>query len=424
MNVGTVSVLILSYNALPMDVVSSYRAKAYCDHFTSFGVKPTLLTHRWEMVDNRFVVHRPDDEVLTEETESCKIIRLPYPGTRPSRSNLHTILSYMNGDIDVELISSYRIFRKFLWHHLEKHRYDFIIAIYNPHFHLKLAYEIQRKFKIPCALDFRDLWENDIVTRSYNPGLKKRITNAIIAFWWRKWIRYTVFFSTVSPQWREFLTELSGKAGIVVRNGFDGIATVGDMTPAVRTSTFKVVHFGRMYHGQDLDVFLEGFRRFTANFSPMEVTFEVIGLKKAVGIDCEKKIKDALGAYVVFRPYIAKNDLINYCKEQATLFFFPDFSDDNGSLAVKVYDYLMLGKNILIAPGGGEVSRLVFDLNAGVVVNDPESVLAYLNQCYREYKRNGYLTYKLNREKLKAHSRERQVNVLANHIKRLTSKRR
>src|SRR5688572_10569110 len=142
MNPPEVNVLILSYNALPMDVVSSYRAKAYCDHFKSFAIKPTLMTYRWEMVDNQYVVHEPDDAVIVEETESCKVIRVPYPGPRRSGSSLRTIISYIKGDLDVELMDSYRIFRKFLWHHLEKQRYDFVIAIYNPHFHLKLAYEI------------------------------------------------------------------------------------------------------------------------------------------------------------------------------------------------------------------------------------------------------------------------------------------
>lgn len=422
MNVSEVKVLILSYNALPMDVVSSYRAKAYCDHFISFGIQPTLVTHRWEMVDNKFVVHHDDEPAVIEETGSCKIIRLPYPGKRASASSLHTMISYINGDLDVELMDSYTVFRKFLWHHLAKERYDFIIAIYNPHFHLKLAYEIRQKFGIPYVLDFRDLWENEIVTRTYNPVLKKRIINLIIGSWWRKWIRNSVSFSTVSDRWRRYLSGLSGVTGIVVRNGFDHLPTEPGMQAPVRTSTFTVTHFGRMYSGQNLDVFLQGFRMFATCFSPGEVTFEVIGLKKVEGLDVEKKIKDALNGYVTFRPYISKIDLMTYCREQSMLFFFPDFEDDNGSLAVKVYDYLMLGKNILVAPGGGEVSRLVSGLNAGVVVNDPESVSAILHQYYQEFKQKGYLTYRLNRKKLESYSRDRQVKIMADHIKSVANK--
>src|SRR5687767_1969316 len=115
-----------------MDVVSSYRTKGYCDHLFSFGVRPTLLTHRWDKTDNGFQRHGRQDAVTIEETEHCTIIRLPYPGRRRSRSVLQTFWSYVTGNLDVEILESYKIFKRYLLDHLQHNSYDVLIAIYNP----------------------------------------------------------------------------------------------------------------------------------------------------------------------------------------------------------------------------------------------------------------------------------------------------
>lgn len=60
---GLKRLIILSYHALPMDVVSSYRAKAYCDHFVSYGVYPILVTHRWEQDESGKWKYHDDDKI-------------------------------------------------------------------------------------------------------------------------------------------------------------------------------------------------------------------------------------------------------------------------------------------------------------------------------------------------------------------------
>jgi len=412
-----VEALIISYNALPLDVVSSYRSKAYCDHLMSFGIRPTLLTHRWEKkVNGHYRIHEGDDKIVFEENEACKVIRLPHPGMDYSQSKLHTLLSYLNSNLDVGLMQSYRLFRKYLRDHLKEKRYDVIIAVYNPHFHLKLAYECWQEFGIPYVLDFRDLWNNNIVTRSYNPGFKERTLNSIIARCWRKWIRSSLFFSTTGQTWTHYLSRLSGRDGIVVRNGFDYLPTE-TKTPEIRHDRkFKVVHFGRMYEGQAVDIFLKGFREFANRLSPSKIGFEIIGLKKVTGINYEEKIGNSLGDYVTFLPYMEKRELVKYCVEQASIFFFPNFIEDNGQFPVKIYDYVMIAKNILVTHGGGEISDFVLKLGAGVVADEPESVTGYLEKFYREFENSGSIKFYLNNSELKQYSREMQVRVMAEKI--------
>lgn len=411
-----VEVLLISYNALPMDVVSSYRTKAYCDHLLTFGIRPTLLTHRWEKESGQFIVHGPDERELVEENETCTIIRLPNPDSKPSPSRSQTIWSYLNGDLDTGLVNSYRVFRNFLSHHLLGRKYHLIIGIYNPHFHLKLAHDCWRQFKIPYVLDFRDLWNNEIVTQSYQPGLKEGIINFMISRFWRKWIRGSEFFSATGETWKNYLSELSGKEGIVVRNGFDAFPDISQGNVKARTHKFKIIHFGRMYEGQNVDVFIDGFRAFAKCHSPSDVLFEVVGLKRVAGVNYQEKLKKSFGNYVSFVPYMPKSQLIQYCAENASLFFFPNFKEENGQFPVKLYDYISMGRNILVAPAGGEIGDFVLKVGAGVVLNKPEAVTRYLERSYQEFKASGTLQYGLDLKQLSGYSRREQVRIMAEKI--------
>lgn len=411
-----VEILIISYNALPLDVVSSYRAKAYCDHFISYGIRPTLLTHRWEYSNGSYLVHERNAEVIVEEGPTCTVIRLPNPGAGDSKSKLHTILSYCRGDFDVSLLSSYQVFKDFLWKHLKDRRYQLIMGIFNPHFHLKLAHECQQAFNIPYVLDFRDLWENAIVTSSYRPGIRQQIIDRLIMTSWKRWIRNSMFFSTTGDKWRGFLTALSGKEGIVVRNGFQDIRDQDSAENYSTSSKFKVIHFGRLYKEQNIEVFLQGFRIFCEKFSPDEVGLEIVGLKRCPGVDHEQRIRQVLGRYVSILPYKSKPDLIAYCCAEASIFMFPNFKEDNGQFPVKLYDYIMMRKNILVSPAGGDIGEFVSEMNVGVVLNDPESVAQGLGQYYEVFRKYGFIPLKGNNARLNEYSRKEQVRVMARKI--------
>jgi glycosyltransferase involved in cell wall biosynthesis len=400
-----------------MDVVSSYRVKAYCDHFAAFNIKPTLLTHRWEKKGSQFLNHSNEDAVIVEEKNECRIIRLPYPGTHTSRSVLRTSMSYMTGNLDVYLMASYKVFKDYLFQHLQKNKYQLIIAIYNPHFHLKLAYECWREFNVPYVLDFRDLWDNEIVTESYQPDLRRRLLNFMISRWWRKWIRHSLFFSTTGDKWRRYLSRLSHRDGIIIRNGFDPVSSPEQNNRAnVATGKFKIIHFGRMYKSQNTDIFLTGFKKFAENYSAAEVCVEIIGLKKVPEIDYELKIKSALKEYVAFIPYMPKHELVTYCRSEAALFFFPNFNTDNGQFPVKLYDYTVIEKNIIVSPGGGEISDFIRDTRTGHVFNDPDTLADYLRKAFKTFAASGSVSFVADQEKLVKYSRRNQVRIMAQKI--------
>ncbi len=201
--------LILSYHSLPMDVVASHRAASYCRYFSEYGILPTLLTYRWELnIESNWQFHSIDDSIIKEENQNYSTIRLPRLKAKKINgllSKFYTIFHYLVGNLDVENYYLYKQAKNYLYRHLETNHYDFVIAIYSPHFDLKLAFDINQKFGIAYILDFRDLWDNQIVTSSYWPSLKQKILNIVVSYYWRKWLKRATMFTSTSEIWINYL---------------------------------------------------------------------------------------------------------------------------------------------------------------------------------------------------------------------------
>lgn len=423
MPAGLRKVLIISYHALPMDVVASYRTKAYCDYFYENGLFPTLVTHRWEREGGSWAFHSKSDEIKYEKQDTYEIFRLARPMIRRSSGTalgkVRTAWHVLRGDLDAELTGSYKVFKTFLFQHLAANKYDVVLGIFSPHFSLKLAYEIGRAFDIPYVLDFRDLWDNQLVTNQYRPSLRQYFFNFFVKSYWRKWLRQSLFFSTTGRDWVAYLERLSGRQGIIVRNGYDeiSIAPIRVAKPAKR---FVVTYFGRLYQNQRLDVIAKGIRDFIAEEMPGDdFVIQLIGIKKPGNFDgVNELLKQIPREYVEVLGYMPKEQLMAYCSENSSLFLLPNFAENNGQFMVKSYDYISLRKPVIVAPSNGsETELLVHDLDAGLVTSSAEEVAAFIKTCYGHFKTGKPVELNYSADHFEFYSRGNQAKIMAQHIK-------
>src|SRR5690606_11524792 len=402
---GLKRLIILSYHALPMDVVSSYRAKAYCDHFVSYGVYPILVTHRWAQDESGKWKYHDDDNIVEEKTATCTIIRLPRKKTRKRfrMGKFSTILEFAVGDLEPELESSYHTFRTFLLDYLAKERVDALLVIYSPHFQMKIAAEMKQRYAIPYITDFRDLWDNRVLAPSYRPGIKKRLVDRVIRYWWARWIREAEFFTTTGELWLEILERLAGRKGYVVRNGFEEEFSTGALLSV--QSEFRITHFGRVYPLQDHSVFVEGYRSFIIKEGRGPV-LEIIGNKSRHGVEVEKMLEGLPPESWRNIRYKSKAELLHYCRCHSSVLWLPGFYEDLGAIPVKVYDYLLLEKNILLAPASGaDLASIVVGSGAGIICDTPEEVCAQLEQWYGLFVKGEQIPYNGNPEIIRSYAR-------------------
>ncbi|MGJ3234414.1 hypothetical protein [Marivirga sp.] len=409
-------VLLISYHALPMDVVASYRAKAYCDYFFESDIYPTLITHRWEL-DNEdgWIYHNVDEEVLVEDYKHYKVIRLPRPQENNSPSTLTTFSHWLSGDFEMHLLNSYKMFKTFLLNHLKFNQYDCILSIFNPHYHIKLSYELNKQFNIPYILDFRDLWDNQMITTSYKPSFKKKFQDNLIKFYWKKWMKPCLFFSTTSNVWIDYLSKLSGKNGVKVTNGHE----IDSVFEPISTKKFTLAYFGRMYPYQNFEVILKGIQNFlNCHKGINDFELLLIGIKKVNdfnGIDIFQSKLD--NRYIKVINYMPKKKLIQYVHENASLFILPNLIEDNGSFFVKLFDYIALNKPIILAPSNNsENDEVAKRLNAGLVTASSDDVTNFLNKSYIEFVKTGKVKNGVKKNQVNYFHRSNQVALLANEI--------
>src|SRR5690606_6799353 len=279
---------------------------------------------------------------------------------------------------------------------------------------MKIAAEMKRRFGIPYVTDFRDLWDNRIVTPSYHPSFKKRFVDGVIRYWWTRWIREAVFFTTTGRLWLEFLERLTRKRGYVVRNGFEEEYLTGTSSSA--QVEFRIIHFGRLYPMQNHSVFVEGYKSFIEKVGKGPI-LEIIGNKSRHGVEAEKILEGLPSGSWRKIPYQSKAVLLEYCRRHSSVLWLPGFYEDMGAIPVKVYDYLLLGKNILLAPrSGADLESIIIGSGAGVICNTPQEVHAQLEQWYVLFQNGGQIPYNGNPEVIQSYARRHQVGILADAI--------
>ncbi|RUA35954.1 MAG: hypothetical protein DSY77_01915 [Bacteroidetes bacterium] len=417
---GIKNILIISYHALPFDVVASYRTKGYCDYLIEYGIFPTLVTHRWEKgSDKNWAFHNENEKIIYEKSNNCNIIRLPRPVERfESNSPINTIKHWVKGDFDLHLLNSYKLFKIFLFDHLKNKKYDAVLAIFSPHYHLKLAFEINKQFKIPYVLDFRDLWDNQIITKSYNPPLKKKIQDLIIKFYWRKWLNKSIFFSTTSSKWISYLEKLSSVKGIKIRNGHE-ISSLPKKN--YKTNIFRIAYFGRIYPYQNLEIIIKGINKFiNRNYPIDEFELCLIGIKNVGQFNGAQIFKKFINEkYIVEHDYMSKEELIKFSIKNVNLFILPNLKEDNGSFFVKLFDYISLNKPLILAPkNGSENDIIVKKTNAGLLTSSSTKIALYLERQYRSYREAGMVNVAIDKLQFKDLHRTKQVEILAKEIKK------
>ena len=403
-----------------MDVIASWRAMGYLDYLTEAGYIPTLLTLRWEKHTTGVWKRHSKLSLRHIEPQDTggEIIRLPLAESIGGKvwrllskvsvfRKIILFLAYQKGHLDAnaEQWDVYVSFRNFLRRHLKTHHYDCVIGIFSPHHHLKLAYMLYKRYRIPYVLDFRDLWSTRIVEKEYVPNKLERIQDRACAKFWKKWSKYALFASITSQAWLKKLEEIVECHGKVIRNGFEE-AHFPDYR-SYRSKKFIVLHCGSLYYHQDLRAFVEGVRLFllehlqvrdfkspnleATDLSNLEFEIHFIGAYKAtypksstsyMPPEAIDTLLAPISGVVKMLPRCSRSKAAQYM-QKAEVLLMPSFRKHKGTYSAKIFDYLAARRPILLTPDDHSLlSALVQKEQAGYIASVPEEVSQFLTKAY------------------------------------------
>ena len=196
-------------------------------------------------------------------------------------------------------------------------------------------------------------------------------------------------------------------------NGFEKDAN--NESVETNSSSFMISLVGSLYPAQDTEFMSRGLSDFIKKSQPRDIVIRFVGIKSrtAVKIRIENYIDTK---FLFFTNRVSKEQALEYM-HTSNILLQVGSKRYKGYCPGKVLEYLAAKRNILIAPGDGDLTdRVIKETNSGVSVNTVEEMVEYLVSKYNEWKTNGCNIYGGNINEIEKYSRERQNQKLINSL--------
>ncbi|MFT4678829.1 MAG: glycosyltransferase involved in cell wall biosynthesis [Litorivivens sp.] len=399
-------ILILSYHYPPLNVIASARAQAYAENLHKQGWEPTVLTFDWNENGEISNTKVP----IIEEKQHHRVIRLGR-GEKQSvnAGKLQTWLHYRRGvfDLNEGLLACRQMAQSFLSKHLHQEKYEVVLGIYSPHFHLEQCHWIHTNFGIPYVLDFRDLWDIRLTSRQYAPTFGERVRDYYIGKFWRKWSKDVLFLSTVSEPYSEYLELSCLHSCITITNGFG--AKLFDDLQKQASDKFVIAHIGSFYPDQKVETIFAAGSLLKDQTTAFEIRF--VGVKNEEMRARIYKLAEThdLKDFVKILPRISREEALQETLD-ADLLYYPAWEGHQGVYSGKIFEYLASGNPILVAPRDfGVVDELIEETQSGASFeDDPATICEWVMSVFTDQ-----LDLERKDHEIQIYSRESQVNHFA-----------
>lgn len=408
-------ILLLSFHYPPFNVIASQRAFSFAQHLPKYGFEVDVVTMDWQKLpDNQGYAIRKSGEVKEEQAENGTVYRLPSKSQNSSNPNKIKQLKRWKAGLldDPNLDAVHQTYLSFLEKHLSSQKYDFALGIYSPHMHLNQCGWINKKYGIPYALDFRDLWSNRIIHEAYQPGFGLKVEDYFIAKHWTKSLAKASFATITSQPWADKLQSFTSTPVHVVTNGFF-LEEKREHKP-IQNEKIQLAYMGSIYNNQEWDEVVN-----LLNAHKDEVHIHFIGSdidSSGAGLTArmanpkaflEKQLKCAF----TITPKVEREEALAQL-DDADALLFASFPKSPGTFSGRIFEYLATGKPILSIPkDNGVIDQLLEKTQAGWSIQSKDE----LNFALKKIK-EGNLP-KRKEERIDHYSRTEQAGILAALIK-------
>lgn len=337
----------------------------------------------------------------------------------PLVSAAATAFEYARGNFDYHVESQKKDMDKELDKLLEQESFDLCLGIFSPHFHLEQCQRIYQQYGIPYVCDFRDLWNNEVMSGTYTPSLKEKWLNDTILKRWKEWMADAIGWTTIADALVDHLSPHFPGEGAEILNGFDPEDFEQEAT---RLDDLTIVHAGTIPDWKPIEPFFEGLAYFkrTNPDTPFRVTF--LGVTTAME-ERMAPLRQSLGLEeeMEFHPRIPKRGATNWMKRAHLLYYVPSPSVP-GMYNTKFFDYLAAGTPILVCPEEEDViQKVLAETQTGFMINTPEQVADILKQASDAWSSGHILNCDRVESAVQRYSREYQALKMGDYLNKVLS---
>jgi glycosyltransferase involved in cell wall biosynthesis len=416
-------ILLLSYYYPPYTGIEGNRAYSWANFLSKNNFSLTVITRHWKAGAQQewkdYFTEYPMPASTIKESKELKIIRLPYIWSRAFKRiktlpfpSLYYWMIKLRGYFHVETNAYDTLYNEAL-KELHKEPYDFIIVSSPPLNIVRLGYELKKATGVALVVDFRDSYNNYLLIPGYTFSWKARIENHLFRRKLKKWLAEADIITSVSHSVLGTLPVPLMSNTVVVKNGYEEDALNNNFEN--RNESFIISSVGSIYERQDIEFMAKGLALFLERINASDVLIRFIGIKSRVEV-CERIARHIKSGFLEFTPRVSRKDAIQEMHRSSILLQL-GWRGYKGVIPGKVFEYLAAKKNILNAPADGDLTdKLLIETGAGRSVETIEEMADYLVEKYKEWKSNGFLSYKGKDEVIEKYSRRSQNQHLADAL--------
>lgn len=421
-------ILIISYYFPPNTAIPSWRPNSWADYFSAQGYETHVVCRYWTGNENSWEdqINGAKDEqvVVSKRNDHCIIHQLPASKNLKRTLSFFAKNKFLNklfitaishlGYFHVE-VDTYFSFKKYITKNLKDTAFDIVIVTSPPLNIVRLGAHLKKHFPQAFFIaDFRDLWDNKLLSAGYQPTKKTAYFNRLYEGYIKKWLKNFNLVTAVSQPLNDEVLRISNSNTEVITNGYE--ESIFDGIQKSNSNAFVIAAVGTIHPRQEYQILCEGLIAFFKDKEPGSVRLDIIGSKELNTDLCNILTNGIAAENLNITDRLPRAVALQYMKDAAVL-IYPGWPAFKGMYSGKIFEYLGSGNNILIAPGDNDViDDLLKETGAGVSKNTAEEVVQQLEVWYKQWKEKGAADYNGIPEKVRLYSRESQAKKLEQTI--------
>ncbi|WP_107039465.1 glycosyltransferase [Brumimicrobium mesophilum] len=425
-------ILILSYFFPPANFVGAQRTAAWANYLHEFGYFPIVITRKWNEGQTDLIDKQGNNQLEVEELKTHEVHRLPYKRSIRDRLSNYPKLKPIQKALTLQelVFSNYFLsslpFSNFYDYSKELIKNDpsirIVIVSGRPFQAFSIGYQLKKDFPgILWIPDYRDKWSNNEGVTPNN-ALEKVIYN-LEKKSEKKWTSNCSSFITVSKSWKNDISKLISKNGIVSANGFDKEISVSDEENLKQNKKIRLLYMGSLYGEQNFSILFKAINEINKNEQEAKIHLSFLGSysneegKKAL----ESKTK-ILGPNVTLMDKVQHKEVTNYLANSDVV-VLTSIQNLTGILPVKIYDYYNSGKPILLCPSDNDLmENFIEETESGYIANTQDECKIILESLVEKKKNGQALIGPRNTKNAYFYTRKYQTKLLAEALDRLLEK--
>jgi glycosyltransferase involved in cell wall biosynthesis len=409
-------VLLISYYYPPCNSIASLRPASLANEFSKYyDVK--VITRSWLGDENSWFDYLKGNSSrkTSQINKNLEVIQTPYISKVINKNFLsflkvikHNIKGEYNFEVDtLQFLPAIEMLFT-TW------KPDIILVSSPPLNLLKLAFLLNKKYRVPYILDFRDFQNemllNDNFKHNFKSWLDLNIQNKLI----KKYFKAASSISVINAPIQKYFKNHFEVDSNIILNGFEE-HVFNNFKPSniFKTNAFTLSLIGTVYSHQNIDILIDGIKMFTNQKPNYFINFIGLNAVPEVAKYISSKLDDN---FIIVTARIPRENALKIM-ENSNVLIYMGWKGYSGVYSGKIFEYLGAKRNILIAPSDKNViESLLLETNAGEVANNPLEVCAYLERKYSEWEQKGLLDYHGFDDKIAFYSRENQAKILLDKI--------